>query len=77
MAGIDDLARVANLPIADLSGVEQTRGRLDWFASKALEMGIQKFAPGLVELHKLAKPIIDGQLVKHLSKTRLPFLQGD
>lgn len=64
----------AGIKTADLSHVEKPKGRFDYLAARLLEAGVRSFAPGLMELHEMAKPVIHGQLQKRLKNFKLPFL---
>jgi hypothetical protein len=77
MAGIDlgSILERVGLPTSDLSAVENPKGRVDFLASKLIEVGVRQFAPGLTGLHQSVRPIIDGQLEKHLRGVKLPFVK--
>jgi hypothetical protein len=71
MAGIDDMLQSLNVPLGDLKN-EDPRGRMDVLASRLIEFGVRSHVPGLSLLYDIARPLIDGQIVKHLGKFKLP-----
>lgn len=69
------IAQGLGVDLADLSVVEDPRGRVDYLCSKIVEQAASQLTdPALVATYLTAKPLIDGLLVKHLGmiKVKIP-----
>lgn len=74
------LAKLLGVETADLSQVDEPKGRLDFLASKTIEHVVSQLGGGgltpkvadeLKATYNAARPVIDGLLVKHLGQVRL------
>jgi hypothetical protein len=71
MTGINEILQSLNVPVGDLTG-EDPRGRLDVLASRLIAHGVRSLPVEVQQMFHVARPLIDGQIVKHLGKFRVP-----
>jgi hypothetical protein len=71
--GIDTLAKMAGVKLADLSNPEgDLRGRVDVLASKLIEHGVTVMNdPAMAATYRAARPLIDGAIANALGKFRI------
>ncbi len=69
--GVNAIARLMDLEPADLSTVEDPKGRLDYLASRLVDRCAKDLPADLQATYQAARPLIDGYFVKTLGSVKL------